>query len=209
MPISTVACANGPAVDDAGAIDDADDEARDVVFAVGVEAGHLRGFAAEERAAVVAACRREALDDLHGHVGLEPAGGEVVEKEQRPGALDQDVVDAVVDEIPPDGVVDAGHEGDAELRADAVGARHQHRLANAGRREREEAAEGADVGENAGGERPLGQRADALDDFVAGVDVDARVLVIHPILEEQAKKARSEDRADSLWRRVFRPGAAF
>ena len=40
------------------ALDDADDEAGQVVFAVGVEAGHLRSFAADERASVLFAGRR-------------------------------------------------------------------------------------------------------------------------------------------------------
>ena len=122
----------------------ADDEAGDVVLAVGVEAGHLRGLAAEQRAAVLAARRRQPFDDLHGDVGIEPAGGEIVEEEQRLGALDEDVVDAVIDEIDADGVVDAGHERDAQLRADAVGARHQHRVGDGRAAKPEQAAEGPD-----------------------------------------------------------------
>ena len=39
------------------ALNGADDEARDVVLAFGVEAWHLRGLAAQERTAVVLACR--------------------------------------------------------------------------------------------------------------------------------------------------------
>ena len=116
------------------AIDDADDEAGDVVFAVGVEAGHLRGLAADQRAAVLAAAARDAGDDLLGDVGRQPAGRQVVEEEQRPRALHEDVVDAVVDEIGADRVVPAGHERDLQLRADAVRARHEHRLAEARRR---------------------------------------------------------------------------
>ena len=50
--------------DQLGAVDDADDEAGQVVFAVGVEAGHLRGFAADERAAVGAAGFGEAGERL-------------------------------------------------------------------------------------------------------------------------------------------------
>ena len=49
--------------DELVAIDGADDEAGQVVFAVGVEAGHLRGFAADERAAVGLAGLRQAADD--------------------------------------------------------------------------------------------------------------------------------------------------
>ena len=85
--------------------DDADDEAGDVVLAVLVEAGHLRRLAAEQRAAVLAAGLGEAFDDLHGHIRIEPAGGEVVEEEERLGALDEDVVDAVIDEVDADRAV--------------------------------------------------------------------------------------------------------
>ena len=51
------------------AVDDADDEAGEVVLAVGVEAGHLGGLAAEQRAAVLAAAARDPGDDLLGDVG--------------------------------------------------------------------------------------------------------------------------------------------
>ena len=64
-------------------IDDADDEAGDVVFTVGVEAGHLGRFAADQRAAVLAAAARDAGDDLLGDRRRQPARREVVEKEQR------------------------------------------------------------------------------------------------------------------------------
>ena len=117
-------------VDQPVALDAADDEAGDVVFAVGVEAGHLRGLAAEQRAAVLAARAREALDDLDGDVGVEAAGREVVEEEERLRPLHEDVVDAVIDEIDADGVVDAAHERDPQLGADAVGARDEHRIAH-------------------------------------------------------------------------------
>ena len=117
------------AVDQPIARDDADDEAGDVVFAVGVEAGHLGGLAAEQRAAVLAAAADEAFDDLHRHVRLEPSGREVVEEEQRLRALDEDVVDAVIDQVDANRAVDAGQERHAQLRADAVGARDEHRIA--------------------------------------------------------------------------------
>ena len=69
--------------DDVVAVDGADDGAGEVVLAVGVEAGHLGGFAADEGATVGAAGFAEALDDgLDGGV-VELAGGEVVEEEER------------------------------------------------------------------------------------------------------------------------------
>ena len=65
------------------AVDDADDEAGKVVLALGVEAGHLGGFAADERAAVGPAGFGEAGDDFFGHFAVEGSGGEVIEEEER------------------------------------------------------------------------------------------------------------------------------
>ena len=64
---------------------------------------------------------------------LDLAGGEVVEEEQRLGALDDDVVDAHRDEVDADRVEDAGFDRDLELGADAVGGADQDRVAEAGR----------------------------------------------------------------------------
>ena len=61
-----VARLDRPAVDDLRPFDDADNEAGDVVFAGGVEARHLGGLAADQRAAVFAATSRHAGDDLLG-----------------------------------------------------------------------------------------------------------------------------------------------
>src|SRR5262245_11852322 len=97
------------------AIDGPDDESGHVVLAIGVEAGHLGGLAAKERTSVLTARDRQAFDYLHGHVGIEPAGREVVEKEEGNRPLDENVVDAVVHEVPTHGVVDAGHEGYPQL----------------------------------------------------------------------------------------------
>src|ERR1019366_10801631 len=102
------------------AVDTAHDGACEFVFAVGVEAGHLRGLAADEGAAVGAACFGEAADDSLNGIAIllaELAGGEVVEEEERRGTLYGDVVDAVVDEVRTDRVVNAEFEGDLEFGA--------------------------------------------------------------------------------------------
>ena len=93
--------------DDARARNGADDSASEVVFAVGVEAGHLGGFAADEGAAVRPAGFGDAADDGFDDLVFDAAGGEVIEKKEGGGALDGDVVDAVIDEVGADGVVDA------------------------------------------------------------------------------------------------------
>ena len=71
-------------------------------------------------------CRRSTAV---GGVDVELAAGEVVEEEQRLGALHQDVVDAHRDQVDADGVVPVEREGELELGADAVGAGDQDRLA--------------------------------------------------------------------------------
>ena len=85
--------------------------------------GMLGRLAADQRAAGLLAAARDALDDLAGDGDVELAAGEVVEEEQRLGALDQDVVDAHRDEVDADRVVAVERERELELGADAVGAR--------------------------------------------------------------------------------------
>ena len=109
----------------------ADREAREVVVVAVIHAGHLRGLAADQRAAGLAAAFGDAADDRRALVRIELAGREIVEEEQRLGALHDDVVDAHGDEIDADRVVLAGIDGDLELGADAVIGGHQHRIGKA------------------------------------------------------------------------------
>ena len=69
------------------AADGADGEAGEVVVAGAVHAGHLRRLAAEQRAVTLGASLGDTADDRRrlGHVEL--ARGEVVEEEERLGAL--------------------------------------------------------------------------------------------------------------------------
>ena len=167
------------AVDQVPARHDADDEPRDIVLAVGVEARHLGGLAAEQRAAVGAARAGQPLDNLHGDVRIQPPGGQIVEEEERVGTLHEDVVDAVVDEVDADRRVHAGHERDPQLGPDAVGARDEHRIVAARVTEPEEPAERPDLGQHPRRERAARERPNPPNDLVAGVDVDAGLLVVH------------------------------
>ena len=101
---------------------------------------------------------------------------DVVEEEQRPRALHQDVVDAVVDEVVAHRVVAPGQEGEFELGTDAVRAGHQDRALQP-RGHAEEPAEGAQPGEGAGGGGGMQQRRDPLLGTIARIDVDAGVTV--------------------------------
>ena len=110
-------------------------------------------------------------------VVFDAAGGEVIEEEERRGALHGDVVDAVVDEVGADGVVDAELEGDLELGADAVGGGDEDGVGVFVEVEREEAAEAADFRKDLLVEGLTGEHLDALLGAVAGGDVDAGVGV--------------------------------
>ena len=92
--VATPAC---PSI--SGLVHSANDESSEIVFAIGVEARHLRRLAAEKRTSVLTTAACEAFDDLFGDVGEQTPGGEIVEKEQGARALHEDVVHAVIDEI--------------------------------------------------------------------------------------------------------------
>ncbi len=74
--------------------------------------GMLGRLAADQRAAGLLAAGGDALDHVGRDVDVELAAGEVVEEEQRLGALHEDVVDAHRDEVDADGVVPAEREGE-------------------------------------------------------------------------------------------------
>jgi hypothetical protein len=63
------------------------------------------------------------------------------------------------------------------LVTDAVGARHQHRLAITLQRNLEQRAETAEAAEHLGAQRAFDGRLDAFDQLVARLDVDAGVFV--------------------------------
>ena len=109
--------------------------------------------------------------------GIELAGGEVVEEEQRLRALHHEIVDRHGDEVDADGAVDAGLDGDLDLGADAVVGRDQHRILEARALEIEQAAEAADLGVGARPRRRLHQRLDQLDHAVPGIDIDAGLRI--------------------------------
>jgi len=119
---------------------------------------------------------------------LQDPGGDVVEEEQRPRPLDQDVVHAVGHQVVAHRVVDAGLKRDLQLRAHAVGARHQHRLPLGARIQPEEPAEEAELAQHLRIERGAHQLPDPPLGLVAGVDVHAgrgvgkSVGIVHAVL---------------------------
>ena len=109
-----------------GFIHQAHDGARHIHFAGLINAGHLRHFAADKRACRGFAGFRHALDDLFDDFGFEFLRGDVVQEKQRPCALHQDVVDAVVHQILAHGVPSVGKPRDFHLGAHTIHGAHQY-----------------------------------------------------------------------------------
>ena len=152
-------------------------KARKIIIATRVHAGHLSRFAADERAASLAAAVSNAGDYALGCWHIQRAGCKVVEEEQWLGTLNDKIVDAHGHEIDANGGVVAGFDGDLELGADAVVGGDQNGVFEAGGLQIEQAAKAAEVGIGA---RPAGgphQRLDGFDEAVAGIDVDAGIAV--------------------------------
>ena len=123
-----------------------DGEAGEVVVLPRIHAGHLRRLAADERTAGLAAAVGDAGNDRSRGLHIELAAGEIVEEEQRLGALGEQVVDAHGDEIDADGGMQAGVDGNLELGADAVVGGNEDRVLEAGGLEIEQRAEAAEIG---------------------------------------------------------------
>ena len=164
------------------ALGGADRESGKVIVAVAVHAGHLRGLAADQRAAGQPATGGDAGDDGRALLGVELSRREIVEEEQRLGALHDEVVDAHGDEVDADRVVLARFDGHLELGADAVIGGDQHRIGETGGLEVEQPAEAADLGVRAWPPGRAHQRLDLLDHGVAGIDVDACLGIGEPVL---------------------------
>ena len=176
-----VADADAAAVDDRRLLDHADGEACQIVVFPGVEPRHLRRLAAEQRRPGQLAAAGDAPDDRGGPFDVQPPARVVVEEPQRLRAGDEDVVDAHGDQVDADRVVAAELDGQPELGADAVRPGDEHRLAVAIEGQLEQAAEAADAAEHASASGACDERRDALDQGVAGGDVDAGVGIREPV----------------------------
>ena len=132
------------------ALDDPDGEPDEVERTRLEDAGMLGHLAAEERAPGVATAMGDAPDEIVDLVDVEAPDRDVVEEEERVGPVRREVVDGHRDAVDADRVVAADLVRDDGLRADAVSGRHEQRVVVAELPEVEEAAEAADVTDDAG-----------------------------------------------------------
>ena len=127
-PIKTSPCAMRGAVDHLVALDHAHPEAHQLELGLGIEAGHARRLAAEQRAARALAALGDAAQGLRPDLGVELAHREVVEEHERLGALHDQVVHDHRHAVDADRVVAAEQRGELQLGADAVRRGDQHRV---------------------------------------------------------------------------------
>jgi hypothetical protein len=159
------------------ALDGADGKAGEVEIAGAVDPRHLGGLAADQRGTGDAAALGDSGNYRRRMVGIEPSGREIVEEEQRLGALDDKVVDAHRHEIDADRIEAAGLDRELQFGPDAVGGRDQDRIGKPGGLEVEQAAEPADRSIRSGSLGTLHERSDQFDQAVAGVDIDPGIGV--------------------------------
>ena len=106
--------------------DNTDDGADQVVIFAVIDAGHLRGFAADERAARFAAAGDKTRNNLQKGIRVQLAHTYIIEEEKRFCAKHRDIVDTVIHQILPDGVVPIRHHGNFELGTDSIHAADKH-----------------------------------------------------------------------------------
>ena len=152
-------------------------ETSQVVIRLLVEPWQLGGLTTDQRHPVGQAGTGHAGHQVRRLASVQASDAEVVQEEERIGALHRDVVDAMVDEVLADGVVPAESDRDLELGAHAIGRGDQHGIGPALGVKPEEAAESADAAQHLR-RRGLRRRlADQLHRAARLVEVDAGFAV--------------------------------
>ena len=169
-----VAVAHGAAVQYPLLIHEADGKAGEVVFVLGIEAGHFGGLAAYERGSGLDAALRHALDDIRDALRYVLAAGDVVQEKERLCAGADDIVHAHGHAVYAHRVVLVHQEGELELRTHAVGAGDQHRGSDARQVRLEQSAEAAETPDDAGDGGACDVLLHKLHGPVARSDVHAR-----------------------------------
>src|SRR5579885_170069 len=190
-------------VGDAAAIDDTDREPRQIIFAGLIQIAGLAGFATHQARSGHLTSARDTLDDVDNDLLLKFSYADVIEKEERPRTVTDDVVDTHRHTIDSDGVVASGREGDLQLGSHAVRSRYQYRTAHPACRavDRDQRAEAANSADHL---RARGSGGDAAKDrhqCLLERDVHTCRLVRHPRRHQlfSFRTARAEARQARVW----------
>ena len=152
-------------------------KAGQVIIAGLIDAGHLRGLPADQGAAGLAAPVGDAFDNEGGDFRGQLPHGQVVQEEQRGGAVDHDVVGAHGHQVDADGVMAVHQDGDLELGPHPIGGGYQHRVAIPVRPQMKHAAKRADLPQDPGAVSGFHQGPDAFDKGVRFIDIDPGILI--------------------------------
>ena len=131
---------------------------------------------------------------------IELAASEIVEEEQRLGALHDKVVDAHGDQIDADAAVASAVDGDLELGAHAIIGGDQDRVLETARFEVEQAAEAAQIGLRTRPPRRFDQRLDGLYQRVARVDIHSGIAVGNGAVASRAGRVMVNPVTGSVWK---------
>ena len=162
--------------EDQGLFHHAHRKTRQVVFASGVHAGHLGGFAANQRTARQLTTLGNAAHHRRGGVHIQLAAGKVIEEKQRFRALHQHIVDAHGHQINAHGVVHIPFKSQLKFGAHAIGAADQDRFFVVFRYFKQ-CAKAANTRQHALAHGFFGQGFDAFDQRITSVNVNASVFV--------------------------------
>ena len=125
---------------------------------------------------------RDAFDHARGAVHFQLAGGIVIQKKQRLGALHHQIVDAHRHQILAQPIEQTGINGDLELGADAIRGCHQYRILETCGRQVEQPAEAAQIGVCAAAARGTGGGRNARHQRFTGVNIHAGVFISEAVL---------------------------
>ena len=171
-PDQHVALGDVRPVDHPVAFDDAHAETHELDVALRVHPGHRRRLAAEQRTARAPAALGDTPQRIAGDRLREVAHRDVVEKDDRLGTLDDQVVHDHRDTVDPDRVVAADPGRELQLGPDAVGCRDEDRIlvAVGGL---EHSGEAADRAQDFGAEGALRDLLDVVDEGLVVVEIHA------------------------------------
>ena len=119
----------------------------------------------------------DAGNHLGGDAGVEVSCGKIIEKEQRLGTLNHQIIHAHRHQIDANGGVLVCLDGDFKLGSHTVGCGDQERIGIAGGFGVENAAESAEPASHAGTRRCRGEGTNDIDQRFAGGDIDAGVFI--------------------------------
>src|ERR1041384_2116240 len=166
---------NAAAINYVCAIYDADNESRNIILSCRIETGHLSRFTAQKHATILTTTARHTCNYTNDCFRREYAGSDIIKKKKWSCSLDEDVVNAVINEIAPDGVMNICLECDFKFRTDTVGRSDKHGGLQGWERAIKHAAETTNLRECARIEGGARQLFDLCDGTIRSVNRNAGV----------------------------------